>query len=67
MVKRFTVWLDQAKVERLKDKARHQAVRLRKGVTWVDLLREAADVLLATDAATAKSNTNSRLHVGGAR
>lgn len=48
-MKRYALMLDPAKVESLRDLARRKAVELKTDLSWADLLREAADRILATD------------------
>lgn len=48
-MKKFAVSLNPVTVEGLRDLARRKAVELRRTVTWVTLLREAADQLLTHD------------------
>ena len=48
VVKKFNVSLDESKVEQLREAARRRAYILKRNATWVDLLREAADVYLAS-------------------
>lgn len=48
-MKRYGVLLDPVMVEDLRDIARRRAVEMKTDLTWVDVLREAADRLLASD------------------
>jgi hypothetical protein len=45
-VKKFAVMLEVDVVEGLRDEARRMAVRRGRDVTWVDLLREGAALIL---------------------
>lgn len=45
-MKKFNVLLDESKVQQLREASRKRAYVLQQDVTWVDLLREAADMYL---------------------
>ncbi len=59
-MKRFGIMFEQEKVERLNDLARRRSVELAKNLSWADLVREACEQLLASDARRSAKPSNSQ-------
>jgi hypothetical protein len=66
-MKKYNVLLDHDKVERLRDVARRRAVLLGRNVTWVTLLREAADRIIVEDRGRQDVTAGKAVVVGGVR
>lgn len=63
-MKKFNVSLEESKVQQLREASRVRAYVLQRDVTWVDLLREAADLYLASANISEPAGTNNVVKKG---